>query len=83
MGNNDDYVDDIACDLMRTFSNAINGRDNGRGGIWRAGTGSAMEYLWKGEKCPATADGRKAGESYASSFSPALDVKTPAPLFTG
>lgn len=27
------------------------------------------------KKCPATADGRKAGEAYSSSFSPSLDVK--------
>lgn len=76
MGNNDDYVDSIAAELMKTFSENMNNQNNGYGGIWRAGTGSAMEYLWKGEKCPATADGRKAGEPYASSFSPSLDVKT-------
>lgn len=75
MGNNDDYVDEIACQLMGMFSATMNRRENGWGGIWRAGTGSAMEYLWKGEKCPATADGRKAGEPYSSSFSPSLDVK--------
>lgn len=76
MGNNDDYVDEIAISLMNIFSSNMNNRDNGHGGIWRAGTGSAMEYLWKGEKCPATADGRRAGEPYSSSFSPSLDVKT-------
>ena len=76
MGNNDDYADSIASEIMTAFSSYLNNRDNGHGGIWRAGTGSAMEYLLKGEKCPATADGRKSGEPYASSFSPSLDVKT-------
>ncbi|MBR0278016.1 MAG: pyruvate formate-lyase, partial [Clostridia bacterium] len=76
MGNNDDYVDNIAGELMEAFSTNINNRKNSCGGIWRAGTGSAMEYIWKGAKCPATADGRKAGEPYSSSFSPSLDVKT-------
>lgn len=76
MGNNDDYVDDIAILLMETFSKNLNNRDNCIGGIWRAGTGSAMEYIWKGRECPATADGRKAYTPYSSSFSPALDVKT-------
>lgn len=75
MGNNDDFVDDIAAFLMDVFSANMNNRDNYHNGVWRAGTGSAMEYLWKGEKCPATADGRKAGEPYSSSFSPSLDVK--------
>ena len=76
MGNNDDYADNIATRIMSMFSNNLNGKDNGHGGVWRAGTGSAMEYIWKGEKCPATADGRKMGEPYSSSFSPSLDCKT-------
>lgn len=76
MGNNDDFVDEIAAFLMDRFSENMNNRDNFHGGVWRAGTGSAMEYLWRGEKCPATADGRRAGEPYSSSFSPSLDVKT-------
>lgn len=76
MGNNDAYVDEIAYSLMDTFAENLNNRPTGLGGIWRAGTGSAMEYLWKGEKCPATADGRGAGEPYSSSFSPSLDART-------
>lgn len=76
MGNNDDYVDDIACDIMGWFSKYLNNRDNGYGGIWRAGTGSAMEYIFRGSKCTATADGRKAADPYSSSYSPALDAKT-------
>lgn len=76
MGSNEDEVDQIACQLMKAFSHHLNGQSNGRGGIWRAGTGSAMDYISKGKACPATADGRLAGEPYASSFSPSLDVKT-------
>lgn len=75
MGNNDDLVDDIAGEIMKAFSDNLNNRENGCGGIWRAGTGSAMEYF-RGDHCPATADGRKKGEPYSSSFSPALDIKT-------
>jgi formate C-acetyltransferase len=82
MGNNEDSVDEIACRLMGIFSARLNNRDNGQGGVWRAGTGSAMEYLWKGEKCPATADGRNAGESYGSSFSPSLTAKLTGLLST-
>ena len=33
-----------------------------------------MEYIWKGEKCPATADGRLAHTPYSSSYSPSLDA---------
>lgn len=75
MGNNDDYVDDISVFLMDVFSKHFNNRKIGRRTM-RAGTGSAMEYIRKGSQCPATADGRYAGEPYSSSFSPSLNVKT-------
>ena len=45
MGNNDDYTDEIACSIMSYYSKHMNGRDNQRGGICRAGTGSAMFYV--------------------------------------
>ena len=80
MGNNDNYVDSIGGMLMESFSNEMNGKDNGYGGFWRAGTGSAMEYVWSAAKCPATADGRKAGDFYGSSFSPAITTKLNGPL---
>ena len=76
MGNNDDFVDDIALRLMDAFARNLNNRPNGGGGIWRAGTGSAQGYILYSKECPATADGRKAGEPYSSSFSPALDART-------
>jgi len=76
MGNNDDAVDSLASYLMTKFSDFMNGQDNGHGGIWRAGTGSAQGYVRSARICGATADGRKAAEPYGSSFSPALDVKT-------
>ena len=75
MGCNDDYADSIASEIMDAFTKNLNNRPNGKDGIWRAGTGSAMEYILKGRECPATADGRKNGEPYSSSFSPSLDVK--------
>lgn len=82
MGNNDPYADDLAAVLMDTFSAYLNGKDNGHNGIWRAGTGSAMEYILSAERCPATADGRRAGDPYASSFSPALTTRLNGPLST-
>ena len=60
MGNNDDFVDEIAARLMDMFADSMSGKPNGIGGVWRAGTGSAFGYA-KGLKCPATADGRHAG----------------------
>ena len=76
MGNNDDYVDDLASFLMDAYSNNFNGRSNDQGGIWRAGTGSAMHYVTSARDCPATADGRLANTAYPCSLSPSMGVKT-------
>jgi len=82
MGSDDDYVDSIAGQLMDYFAKHLNGRPNGLGGIWRAGTGSAMEYVRCGKVCPATPDGRLAGTPFACSFSPSLQAKPKGPLST-
>ncbi len=80
VGNDDDYADDIMVQLMDSFSKSLNGKPNGCGGVWRAGTGSAMEYILSAKKCPATADGRYAEAPYASSFSPSVTTKLNGPL---
>lgn len=80
MGQNDDYVDEIASYLMDTGSMGFNCKSNGQGGIWRAGTGCAMHYIIRSVNCPATADGRLAYTPYPSSFSPAMGVRTPGLL---
>lgn len=80
MGNNEASVDQKASFIMDVFVDAVNGKPNNRGGIWRAGTGSALEYLLSAKKVGATADGRKAQEPYASSFSPALTTRLGGPL---
>ncbi|MBO4539101.1 MAG: pyruvate formate-lyase [Clostridia bacterium] len=80
MGNNDDYVDEIAGRLTSVFSAYVNGSPNGRDGVWRAGTGSAQEYVFSGRKVGATADGRKAGEPFGCSYSPSLQAVINGPL---
>ena len=68
-----------ACDLR------IN---NGRGGILRPGTGSAMYYIWlargnEGMREPlvgATADGRRNGEPFSANLSPSPGVLADGPL---
>ncbi|MBO5294138.1 MAG: pyruvate formate-lyase [Clostridia bacterium] len=81
MGNNVDTVDAIAGELMETFAASMNHKPNDRyGGVWRAGTGSAMEYISSARVCPATADGRHAGEAYGCSFSPAITTRLDGPL---
>ena len=80
MGNNDAYVDKIAYELMDSFSKHLHGRPNTVGGVWRAGTGSAMEYILSAKECPATADGRLKGAPYGCSFSPAITTRLDGPL---
>ena len=72
MGNNDYYVDEIACRLLEAFADMLEGRRNVRGGIFRPGTGSAMFYIWHGDSLPATADGRKDFEPLSANYSPSL-----------
>jgi len=80
MGNDDDYVDDIACQLLNWFADALEGKQNERGGIFRPGTGSAMYYIWHGEDAGATPDGRKKGEAIACNYSPSLAAKLDGPF---
>lgn len=80
MGNNDDYVDSIAKDLLNEFADALKGKKNDRGGIFRAGTGSAMYYVWHGKDIPATPDGRKKGEGLGANYSPSLFSRCAGPV---
>ena len=80
MGNNDDEVDSFAAVIMDVFSETFAGHKNAFGGSFRPGTGSAMEYILSSKDLPATADGRKFGEPFPSSFSPSLNARINGPL---
>ena len=80
IGNNDDFVDSIATELLDTFGNALKGRTNCRGGIFRAGTGSAMYYLWHANEIGASADGRREKEPFGTNYSVSLFAKVKGPV---
>ena len=80
MGNNNDYVDNLASFIMQTFADNFNNKPNNVGGIFRAGTGSAMEYILSAKHVGATPDGRKAGTPFGSSFSPSPEARLNGPL---
>lgn len=80
MGNNDPLADSIASDLLHAFSESLEGRRNERGGCFRAGTGSAMYYLWFSRDLGATPDGRRAGEGFACNYSPSLFARNKGPV---
>lgn len=80
MGNNEDEVDQIAAWLLDCFADALQGKRNDRGGIFRAGTGSAMYYIWHTKDIPATPDGRRTGEGLAANYSPSLFSRCSGPV---
>jgi formate C-acetyltransferase len=79
MGNGIRKVDELAKILLETFADALKGIENRRGGIFRAGTGSAMFYLHNDESF-ATPDGKCADEPYGTNYSPGLYVRNRGPL---
>jgi len=80
LGNNDDFVDSIATELLDAFSSALKGKINCRGGIFRAGTGSAMYYLWHANEIGASADGRRDKEPFGTNYSVSLFAKVKGPV---
>ncbi len=80
VGNNDDYVDSIAVDLLDTFAAALENKKNDKGGIFRAGTGSAMYYLWHADEIGASPDGRRKGEPLGTNFSISLFANVKGPI---
>ncbi|MBO5744958.1 MAG: pyruvate formate-lyase [Clostridia bacterium] len=80
MGNNDDYVDDYAGFIIDIFSDVFSRYKNHLNGIFRPGTGSAMEYVRCAGLVGATADGRRMGDAFGSSYSPSTITKLNGPL---
>ena len=80
MGNNEDCVDQRAVRLLDAFSGLLDGRVNERGGCFRAGTGSAMYYVWHADELPATPDGRRRGEPLGANYSPSLFIRAKGPV---
>ncbi len=70
--SNSEIPDQMAKTILSSFADALEGKTNCLGGIWRAGTGTAMYYLWHAQKLGATADGRRAGEPFGTNYSPSL-----------
>lgn len=80
MGNDVDGPDENATKLMKAFSEELEGHKPEKGFCYRNGTASAMYYVWHGEKCPATPDGRGAYEPYPANYSPSLCAHAKGPI---
>lgn len=80
MGNADPRADEIAKRLLDFWGHAFDGKKNGRGGIFRPGTGSAMYYIWHAREVKASADGRLSGQPLSANYAPSLDVPVKGPV---
>jgi formate C-acetyltransferase len=80
MGNADPKADEIAKRLLDFWGRAFDGKKNGRGGIFRPGTGSAMYYIWHARDIHASADGRLSGQPLSANYAPSLDVPVKGPV---
>ncbi len=80
VGSDDDYADDLLVSLLDTFADSLEGRVNCRGGRFRAGTGSAMYYLWHANELGASPDGRRRGEPFGANFSVSLFAPVKSPV---
>ncbi|HRR34941.1 MAG TPA: pyruvate formate lyase family protein [Kiritimatiellia bacterium] len=80
MGNAESSVDQLGKELLNAFADSWVGRKNGRGGIYRCGTGSAMYYIWHAKELHATPDGRLTGQPFAANYAPSLNVPVKGPV---
>ena len=76
----DPEPDDLAVTLLAWFADSWAGRVNCRGGIFRAGTGSAMYYVRHPLEIPASCDGRLRGEPFPANYAPSLGVAVKGPI---
>jgi len=69
-GTNDALTDAYAAEISKFFCDRVNGRKNGRGGVYKAILHSAMQFVWQGKKTEATPDGRRMGDEISKNASP-------------
>ena len=69
-GNDDDYVDSIAVDLVEHLHREVVGHRNPRGGGYVLGLFSYGDYIGHGLVTGATPNGRRSGDSICPNFSP-------------
>ncbi|MBQ9889731.1 MAG: pyruvate formate-lyase [Bacteroidales bacterium] len=80
MGLDQEEPDAIGGALLASFAQGLSGKRNERGGIWRAGTGTAMYYIFHAKDLPATPDGRCAGEVIPANFTPSMFLRHQGPV---
>jgi formate C-acetyltransferase len=82
-GNDDEYVDSLAAELIEHAHDEVTKHRNPRGGRYILGIFSYGSYIGHGIVTGATPDGRRAGTGISPNFSPSpgRDVKGPFAVF--
>jgi formate C-acetyltransferase len=70
-GNDEEYVDSLAAELVKHLADEVSKHRNPRGGRYILGLFSYGMYIGHGLMTGATPDGRRAGEGISPNFSPA------------
>ncbi|MHA1733245.1 MAG: glycyl radical protein [Promethearchaeota archaeon] len=78
-GNDDDYVDSIAVELVDRFSEMVFAKKLPRGGHFKSSFISYGLNVYEGALEPATPDGRMAGEPLSNSISPSNGAEVNGP----
>lgn len=71
-GNNSKEADCLATDIYNRFAAVINGRKNGRGGVFRCGMFSVDWRFWMGKETGATPDGRHSGQPLSKNLAASI-----------
>lgn len=79
-GDGNDLTDELAVRVFSDFGDAVAPLRNERGGCVRAGTGSAMFYLWYATNVENALSGHQKGEAFSANYAPELFVKNRGPL---
>ncbi len=75
-GTGEPEVDALYAEIASHFAARVNGRPNGRGGVFKASLSSAREFIWQGERTIATPDGRYSGAETAKNATPTPGMDT-------
>lgn len=75
-GRGDEEADRYAAAIFNWFSVYTAGRKNSRGGVYKVGIPSTVEYLTQGRLTEATPDGRRMGEELSKNVQPVNGMET-------
>lgn len=69
-GNDEDFADLLANEVLHVWADSLKGHTNPRGGRWVPSLYTLTANIGFGERCGATPDGRKAREPFNDNISP-------------